>query len=91
MHIQVLRGRTSLDSHPGAKAPGAGSRVWWLPFKLSWSGIEGVVENEVGGSVWAAARRIGGPQARSNWPEWLSRGFSDIAVQWQNQNTAGEE
>lgn len=91
VHIQVLRGRTSLDSHPGAKAPGAGSRVWWLPFKLSWSGIEGVVENEVGGSVWAAARRIGGPQARSNWPEWLSRGFSDIAVQWQNQNTPGEE
>ena len=36
--------------------------------------------------MWAAAQRTGGPQARSNWPEWLSRGFSDIAVQWQNQN-----
>ena len=24
VHIQVHRGRTSLDSHPGAKAPGAG-------------------------------------------------------------------
>ena len=31
--------------------------------------------------MWAAAQRTGGPQARSNWPEWLSRGFSDIAMQ----------
>ena len=57
---------TALTVILGPKAPGAGSRVWWLHFKLSWSGIEGVVENEVGGSGWAAAQRTGGPQARSN-------------------------
>lgn len=75
----------------GPQAPRAGSSIWWLHFKLSWSGIGGEVENEVEGSVWVAAQRTDGPQARSSWPEWLSRGFSGTAMQWQNQNTPVEE